>query len=162
MKLPNQSTATIGDMLIFASQQNGKVRSKKASAIISYCLVNITDLQPLSAIPWQSRKWALPAWREIQRIGVLDRFELVAPAAPPPHTVTPVPASRIRQLCGLLGLHYNKVNSRTVITRQPLAQIQPISHTCDAESKCFDMEIDHNAKPTTLCTLPTSYQNCNV
>jgi hypothetical protein len=156
MKLPNQRTATIGDMLIFSSQQNGKATSKKASAIISYCLSNITDLQPLSELPWQSRKWAVPAWHEIQRIGVIDRIELLAPPAPPPYNYTPIPAARIRQLCGLLGLHYNRVNNRTVITRQPVTQHQSISRACDAESQFFDIEFDQNAKPTTLCTLPTS------
>jgi len=156
MKLPNQRTATIGDMLVFASQQNGKVRSKKASSIISYCLVNIADLQPLSSIQWQSRKWAVPSWREIQRIGILDRLELLAPFAQPPHNATSTPASRIRQLCGLLGLYHNRVNNRTVITRQPVTQHQSISHACDAESKFFDIEIDQNAKPTTLCTLQNS------
>jgi hypothetical protein len=155
MKLPNQRTATIGDMLIFASQQNGKVRSKKASAIIAYCLVNITDLQPLSAIPWHARKWAVPAWHEIQRIGVSESLQLLSPVVPTSTFLTPISPHRIRQLCGLLGLHYNRVNNRTVITHQPVTQHQSISHACNAESKCFDMEIDQNAKPTTLCTLPT-------
>jgi hypothetical protein len=156
MKLPNQKTATVGDMLAFATQMNGKATTKKASAVISYCLVNIADLQPLSAIPWHASKWAIPVWREIQRIGIINRLELVAPSAPPPLNHTRIPAARIRQLCGLLGLHYNRVNNRTVITRNPVTQHQSISHACDAESKCFDMEIDQNAKPTTLCTLPTS------
>lgn len=154
MKLPNQRTATIGDMLIFASQQNGKVRSKKASAIISYCLVNIADLQPLSAVPWHSRKWAVPTWREIKRIGVYDNLELITPPLPLPLLSTPVPAFRVRELCSLLGLHFNKVNNRTVITRQPITQAPSISNACDSESKCFDMEIDQNAKPTTPWTVP--------
>lgn len=153
MKLPNQRTATIGDMLVFASQQNGKVRSKKASSIISYCLVNIADLQPLSSIQWQSRKWAVPSWREIQRIGILDRLELVTPPPPLPFGATPVPVSRIRQLCDLLGLHYNRVNSRTVITRQPLTAIAS-PKAADAEHVDMVMEIDPNAKPTQLCEIP--------
>jgi hypothetical protein len=158
MKLPNQKTATIVEMIEFATQMNGKVHSKKASAVISYCLVNIADLQPLSAIPWQSRKWALPAWREIQRIGVLDRLQLLTPEQPKPLNHVAPPNARIRQLCNLLGLEYHKVNGRTIIVRnaKPVTQHQSISHACDAESKCFDMEIDQNAKPTTLCTLPKS------
>lgn len=154
MKLPNQRTATIGDMLIFTSQQNGKVRSKKASAIISYCLVNIADLQPLSAVPWYSRKWAVPTWREIKRIGVYDKLELITPPSPLPLLSTPVPASRVRELCSLLGFYCNKINNRTVITRQQLAQqAQATSNTCDAEP-CLDMEIDRNAKPTQPWTVP--------
>jgi len=155
MKLPNQRTATIGDMLTFASQMNGRVRSKKASAIISHCLVNIADLQPLSVIPWQSRKWALPAWREIQRIGISDSLELLAPASPPPINGKTIPVSRIRQLCALLGLHYNKVNSRTIITRKPLtptATPKPV----DSEHVDLAMEIDLNAKPTQLCEFPAA------
>lgn len=155
MKPPNQRTATIGDMLIFASQQNGKVRSKKASAVISYCLVNIAELQPLAAIPWQSRKWAVPAWREIQRIGICDLLELLEPVKPPAVGATPVPVSRIRQLCELLGLYYNRVNNRTVITRKP---VTPIASPKPCESRHIDLaiEIDLNAKPTQLCLLPTA------
>ena len=154
MKLPNQRNATIGDLLIFASQQNGKATSKKASSVISYCLVNITDLEPLSVIPWQSRKWAVPALKEIQRIGIYDSLELLKPLESNPiYSGTTQP--RIRQLCALLGLHYNKVNNRTVITRQPITQAPSISNACDSDSKCFDMEIDQNAKPTQPWTLPT-------
>jgi len=152
MKPPNQRTATIGDMLIFASQQNGKARSKKASAIISYCLSNITDLQPLSALPWQSRKWAVPAWHEIQRVGILNRLELLSTEKPKPLDYISPPISRVRHLCDILGLYYGKINSRTLITRQPVELVQSISHACDSESACFAMEIDQNAKPTTLCT----------
>lgn len=153
MKPPNQRNATIGEILTFAAQANGKVRSKKASAVISYCLVNIAELQPLAVIPWQSRKWALPAWREIQRIGILDRLELITPPPPLPFGATPVPASRVRQLCDLLGLYYNRVNNRTVITRQPLTSITS-PKPCDAEHVDLAIEIDQNAKPTQLCSLP--------
>jgi len=152
MKLPNQRTATIGDMLIFSSQQNGKATSKKASAIISYCLSNITDLQPLSELPWQSRKWAVPAWHEIQRVGILDRLELLSPEKPKPLDYISPPIYRVRYLCNILGLYYGKINSRTLITRQPVELVQSISHAYDSESALFAMEIDQNAKPTTLCT----------
>jgi hypothetical protein len=152
MKLPNQRTATIGDMLIFTSQQNGKTRSQKASSVISYCLVNITDLEPLSVIPWQSRKWAVPAWKEIRRIGIYDSLELLKPLESNP-VYSCTTQSRIRQLCALLGLYFNKVNNRTVITRQPITQAPSISNTCNAES-CFDMEIDQNAKPTQPWEVP--------
>lgn len=154
MKIPNQRNATIGDMLTFAAQMNGKATAKKASAVISFCLVNISDLQPLSALPWQSRKWALPAWWEIQRIGISESLELLAPATPMPFGEKPAPAARIRQLCGLLGLHYNKVNNRTVITRKPMTVVKIFYQEQAAEHGSFDIEIDQNAKPTQLCELP--------
>lgn len=116
-------------MLIFASQQNGKVRSKKASAVISFCLVNIAELQPLAAIHWQSRKWALPAWREIQRIGILDSLCILPPEKPRAiGDDTKYPVARVKQLCELLELGFNKINGRIVITRK--------AYTAKSKVKC--------------------------
>ena len=131
MKLPNQRNATIGDMLIFASQQNGKATSKKASSVISYCLVNIADLEPLSVIPWQSRKWAVPAWKEIQRIGIIDSLMLLTPEKPR-QDEEKYSASRVKQLCDLLGLSFNKLNGRIIITRQSYSKKPKATCIADA------------------------------
>lgn len=118
MKTPNKRTATIGEMLEFAATSNGKFKKGAKYHLINYILSNIEELKPLSGVPWISRNWALPAWREIQEIGILDGLELLPfqPSRPPDKPRFPV--SSIRHLCGLLGLGFNKVKGRIVITRK--------------------------------------------
>lgn len=127
--IPNQRTATIGDMLSWSAQMNGKVTKGRKAAIINYCLINIAELQPLAAIPWQSRKWALPAWREIQRIGILDSLCILPPEKPRAiGDDTKYPVARVKQLCELLELGFNKINGRIVITRK--------AYTAKSKVKC--------------------------
>lgn len=139
MNPPNQKKATIGEMLEFAATSNGQFTKGAKYHLVNYILSNIEGLKPLSAIPWVSRKWALPAWREIQKIGILDGLELLdvknitsldglelfdganipqEQVVLPPQSEPRFPISRIRQLCGLLGLGFNKINGRIVITRK--------------------------------------------
>ncbi len=103
-------------MIEWASQANGKVKGSKAS-LVSFILTNIGGLNVIKKLPWPSRKWALPAWREIQLIGILDRLELLPMQPQRPINEPAFPSRRIRQLCELLGLGYNKINGRIVITR---------------------------------------------
>lgn len=103
-------------MIDFAVAANGKVKGSKAS-LVSFILTNIESLNAIKSIPWLSRKWALPAWREIQLIGILDRLELLPMQPQRPINKPAFPSSRIRQLCELLGLGFNKINGRIVITR---------------------------------------------
>lgn len=118
MNPPNQKTATIGEMVTWASQANGKIKRGAKYHLINAILMDIENLQALACVPWPSRKWALPAWREIQKIGILDGLELLPMQAPRPSEEPRFPIARIRQLCGLLGLGFNRINSRIVITRK--------------------------------------------
>ena len=118
MNLPNQKTASIGEMLEFAATSNGQFTKGAKYHLINYILSNIEELKPLSVVPWVSRKWALPAWREIQKIGILDGLELLPMQRPVPPDEPRFPVARIRQLCGLLGLGFLRINGRTVITRK--------------------------------------------
>ena len=155
MNPPNQKTASIGEMLEFAATSNGQFTKGAKYHLINYILSNIEELKPLSVVPWVSRKWALPAWREIQKIGILDGLELLPMQSPRPPEEPKFPVARIRQLCGLLGLHFNKVNSRIVITRKPLANAPQSKDYADmtpsersASSPDFGIEIDTTAKLT--------------
>ena len=139
MKPPNQKTATIGEMVTWASQANGTIKRGAKYHLINAILMDIENLQALASLPWPSRKWALPAWREIQRIGILEGLELLnvknitsldglelfdganlpsEQVVLPPQSEPRFPVSRIRQLCGLLGLGFNKINGRIIITRK--------------------------------------------
>jgi hypothetical protein len=118
MKPPNQKKATIGEMVTWASQANGTIKRGVKYHLINAILMDIENLQALACVPWVSRKWALPAWREIQKIGILDGLELLPMQAPRPPDDPRFSIARIRQLCGLLGLGFNKINNRIVITRK--------------------------------------------
>lgn len=118
MNPPNQKTATIGEMIEFAATSNGQFTKGAKYHLINYILSNIEELKPLSVVPWVSRKWALPAWREIQKIGILDGLELLPMQRPGPPDEPRFPVARIRQLCVLLGLGFNRINGRIVITRK--------------------------------------------
>jgi hypothetical protein len=83
MNPPNQKKATIGEMVTWASQANGKIKRGAKYHLINAILMDIENLQA-------SRPPEEP------------RFHV----------------SRIRQLCGLLGLGFNKINGRIVITRK--------------------------------------------
>ena len=131
MKPPNQKTATIGDMLTWAAQSNGKIKRGHKYHLINWCLTNIEVLNELKDVRWSSREWAMLAWREINRIGISESLELLAPTTPPPFDGPVVPTSRVRQLCVILGLGFNKVNGRIVITRKPLAKISDATDYAD-------------------------------
>lgn len=131
MKPPNQKTATIGDMLTWAAQSNGKVKRGHKFHLINWCLMNIEVLNALKNVRWSSREWAMLAWQEINRIGISESLELLAPPRPAPLNGPVVPTSRVRQLCGILGLGFNKVNGRIVITRKPLAKISDATDYVD-------------------------------
>lgn len=106
-------------MVAWASQANGTIKRGAKYHLINAILMDIENLKALACVPWPSRKWALPAWREIKRIGITDGLELM-----PPLSVN-FSIARIRQLCGFLGLHFNKVNGRIVITRHPITKKAP-------------------------------------
>ena len=118
MNPPNKKTATIGDMVTWTSQANGKIKRGAKYHLINAILMDIENLQALACVPWVSRKWALPAWREIKKIGILDGLELLPMQAPRPPDEPRFPIARIRQLCEKLGLGFNRINGRIVITRK--------------------------------------------
>ena len=128
MNPPNQKKATIGEMVTWASQANGKIKRGAKYHLINAILMDIENLQALSCVPWVSRKWALPAWREIKKIGILDGLELLPMQAPRPPEEPRFPIARIRQLCDLLGLGFNRINGRIVITRK--------TYTEKSKTKC--------------------------
>lgn len=105
-------------MLTWAAQSNGKVKRGHKFHLINWCLTNIEVLNELKNVRWSSREWAMVAWQEIKRIGISESLELLAPTTPPPLNGTVVPTSRVRQLCGILGLVFNKINGHVVITRK--------------------------------------------
>lgn len=155
MKPPNQKTATIGEVITWAAQANGKVKRGHKYHLINWCLTNIEVLNELKYVRWSSREWAMVAWQEIKRIGICESLELLGPPQPLPLGQDPVPNTRIRQLCDILGLGFNKINGRVVITRKPLTKISSSTDYADmtpaersASSPEFGMEIDATAKLT--------------
>ena len=128
MNTPNQKKATIGEMVTWASQANGTIKRGAKYHLINAILMDIENLQALACVPWVSRKWVLPAWREINKIGILDGLELLPMQAPRPPEEPRFPIARIRQLCDLLGLGFNKINGRIVITRK--------TYTEKSKTKC--------------------------
>lgn len=118
MKPPNQKTATIGEVITWAAQANGKVKRGHKYHLINWCLTNIEVLNELKYVRWSSREWAMVAWQEIKRIGICESLELLSPPPPQPFGQDPVPNARIRQLCDILGLVFNKINGHVVITRK--------------------------------------------
>ena len=64
----------------------------------------------------------------LKKIGTLDGLELLPMQAPRPPEEPRFPIARIRQLCGLLGLGFNKINGRIVITRK--------TYTEKSKTKC--------------------------
>ena len=115
-------------MVAWASQANGTIKRGAKYHLINAILMDIENLQALASLPWPSRKWALPAWREIQKIGILDGLELLPMQRSGPPDEPRFPVSRIRQLCELLGLGFNKINGRIVITRK--------TYTEKSKTKC--------------------------
>ena len=134
---------------------NGKVRKGRKASMIAWILANIEALNKLQKLPWSSRNWAMTAMRDIELIGVYDTLSLVPPA-PPINGVTS-PVARLRKVCETIGLHLNKINGRTIITRQQLtAATKPVMvsdlpvERRGETSPEFGLEIDMNAKPTSL------------
>ena len=115
-------------MVTWASQANGTIKRGVKYHLINAILMDIENLQALSCVPWVSRKWALPSWREIKKIGILDGLELLPMQAPRPPEEPRFPIARIRQLCDLLGLGFNRINGRIVITRK--------TYTEKSKTKC--------------------------
>lgn len=159
MKPPNQKKCTIAEMVEWAAQMNGKVRKGRKAFMIAWILANIEALNKLQKLPWSSRNWAMTAMRDIELIGVYDTLSLVPPA-PPINGVTS-PIARLRKVCEALGLHLNKINGRSIITRQQLtAATKPVMvsdlpvERRGETSPEFGLEIDMNAKPTQLCQSP--------
>lgn len=105
-------------MVEWAAQMSVKVRKGRKASMIAWILANIEALNRIQKLPWSSRNWAMTAMRDIERIGVYDTLSLV-PAAPTINGVTS-PIARLRKVCNVLGLHLNKINGRTIITRQQL------------------------------------------
>jgi len=127
MKPPNQKTCSISAMLEWAAAANGKVRKSRKATMIAWILANITELERIKVMPWASREWAMTALRDIDRIGVCESLGLLPPLCqkwendrPLPINGYTSPISRLRSVCKALGLHLNKINGRTVITRQQL------------------------------------------
>lgn len=148
MKPPNKLKATIGDMLEWAANWNGKTTAKR-QALISQILSQVSYLDRVRDFPWTARNWADKAWHDIQAIGVQDRLEL---SCEPKKAIT-VTMQQFRRACGWLKLNLHKVNGRLVITRQPMTKAQEqrmLSEMPPAErgesSPEFGFEIDTNAK----------------
>jgi hypothetical protein len=168
MKPPNQKTCSISAMLEWAAAANGKVRKSRKATMIAWILANITELERIKVMPWASREWAMTALRDIDRIGVCESLGLLPPLCqkwendrPLPINGYTSPISRLRSVCKALGLHLNKINGRTVITRQQLTltskQVMlselPVDRRGESSPE-FGLEIDLNAKPTQLCPSP--------
>lgn len=141
-------------MLEWAAAMNGKVRKSRKATMIAWILANITELERIKTMRWSSREWAMTALRDIDRVGILESLAIIP--TPPLNGVTS-PLSRLRSVCKALGLHLNKINGRTVITRQQLTvaskQVMlsdlPVDRRGESSPE-FGLEIDVNAKPTSL------------
>jgi len=148
-------------MLEWAAAMNGKVRKSRKATMIAWILANITELERIKTMRWSSREWAMTALREVDK----NFIELPRLLAPPMQEfdkmgrpIKPPPISRLRSVCKVLGLHPNKINGRTVITRQQLTltskQVMlsdlPVDRRGESSPE-FGLEIDINAKPTQLC-----------
>lgn len=163
-------------MLEWAAAMNGKVRKSRKATMIAWILANITELERIKAMPWASREWAMTALLDIDRIGVCEKLGMLdyrpskdqrtymsrwGAKSPPPINGVTSPPSRLRSVCKVLGLHLNKINGRTVITRQQLTvaskQVMlsdlPVDRRGESSPK-FGLKIDVNAKPTQLCPSP--------
>lgn len=143
-------------MVEWAAQMNGKVRKGRKASMIAWILANIETLNKLQKLPWSSRNWAMTAIRDIELIGVYDTLSLVPPTPFIKGFTSPI--ARLRKVCQALGLHLNKINGRTIITRQQLtAATKPVMvsdlpvERRGETSPEFGLEIDMNAKPTQLC-----------
>ena len=146
-------------MVKWAAQMNGKVRKGRKASMIAWILANIESLNKLQKLPWSSRNWAMIAVNDIMRIGVYETLSLVPPA--PPINGVASPIARLRKVCEALGLHLNKINGRTIITRQQLtAATKPVMvsdlppERRGETSPEFGLKIDMDAKPTQLCQSP--------
>lgn len=118
MKRPNLHKSTIGQVLEWCANNNGKVRGKHEQDFIAQVLSQASYLDRIKDFPWTARKWADKAWHDIQAIGVTEGMEL--------HSKPQAPIlTRIGNLvlaCKYLGIYYKKVNGRHVLTRKPLTK----------------------------------------
>jgi len=139
-------------MLEWAAAANGKVHKKRHASMITWILANISELEHIKTMPWHSRQWALTALRDIDRIGIVESLRL----QPPINGVTSSLA-HLRAVCKVVGLHFNCVNRRAVISRKPLRIATepvmlsdlPVDRRGESSPE-FGLEIDLNAKPTSL------------
>ena len=100
MKRPNLFTASIGDVLSWCANHNGKVRSAKQQAFIEQVLSRASFLDRVKEMRWSAHKWADKAWNDIQAIGVTETLELrKTPAYKPQCT-----AAQLRECCEALGM----------------------------------------------------------
>lgn len=148
MKRPNLHKSTIGQVLEWCANHNGKVKGQKQQAFIAQVLSQASFLDRLKDFPWTARKWADKAWHDIQAIGITDGLELTS--KPPVKPLTRI--GNLVMAVKYLGLHLNKVNNRHVITRKPLTQaaVEGCRH---GKSPTWKQSATHIANSTSKPTL---------
>lgn len=112
MKPPNMHKATIGQMVEWAANSNGKTTPKRQK-LVDQILSQITWLDRLKDFPWRAREWADKAWHDIQAIGVTERLEVTS--KPPFEPMTRI--GNLRIACKCLGLNISKINGKYVIKK---------------------------------------------
>ena len=140
-------------MLEWASL-SGKLHKGRKASMIQWILANAAQLEQIKSMRWSAREWAMTALRDIERIGIIESLAIV-PTAPINGVTSPI--HRLRAVCKPLGVYLNKVNGRTIITRQQLTVApkhvmlsdMPVDRRGES-SPDFGLEIDLNAKPTSL------------
>lgn len=149
MKRPNLNKSTIGEVLAWCAQMNGKVKSAAKQEFIAKTLSQETFLDRVRDFPWTARSWADKAFVDIQSIGVTEGLELNS--KPKPAILTRI--GNLHRACRILGLYLNKVNGRHVITRQRLSITPSVKLAADLppsergnSSPEFGFKIDQNAK----------------
>lgn len=127
MNKPNLKTCTIAEMISFATQMNGKTRSKKLQSLIHGVLNRLQDYEKIGGLRWSQRIPALRALNDIQIIGVSETLELHN------HRACAIQSSlaRICDVARCLGLHVNKINGRIIITRTPLTVASKVTMVAD-------------------------------
>lgn len=155
MKTPNQKNCTIEDMLEWATAESAtKLRKGRKASMIAWILANAKELTGIRTMRWSAREWAMTALRDIERIGIIESLAIV-PTAPINGVTSPI--HRLRAVCKVLGVYLNKVNGRTIITRQQLTAApkhvmlsdMPVDRRGES-SPDFGLYIDPFAKPTSL------------
>lgn len=119
LKFPHTRTCTVGAMVEYCSQMNGKTKQARKAAIIDLCLKDITKLNRVPNMLWAKRKTIIRALDAIDRVGVTDSLELVSPQQSSSRFSNGA-VNEMKEVAMALGLHVYKINSFVCVTRTPM------------------------------------------
>lgn len=135
-KFPKTRTCLISDMLTYASTMNGLVKDARKAAIINEALTGIAQLSKIPNMRWGERRWALKALDAIEKIGIMDRLELLTHLSPQAKEEIAEARSissfnQMGKVATSMGLQVHKVNGRVIVIRKSMTEKSEVE--CNAD-----------------------------